>query len=75
MRLHQNISLYKDGEWTLTKDGNDRPDPTLEYWLYHRCPEQAHVFRYRNDAHTPCEWCGSVCPPGLQGMYLMLAVL
>ncbi len=78
--------LYTDGLWSLKMDSHpDRQEFSLKYWLSHKCYSGGQsrrdgkhtltVNRFWDNTGRHCTYCGSVCPAGLQGMYLTLAVL
>ncbi len=73
-------TLYEDDGWSLLHDTRRYPN-TAWYWLTHFCPlTQRDTYRYDGSflhpsISAPCDDCGSECPPGIQGLYLTLAVL
>ena len=70
------VTLHTDGSWSLVGwriEGE-------WYWLKHYCPGSGWrgngcVLRTHTDINDPCHVCGSVCPPGLMGMYNMMVYL
>ncbi len=80
-------TLYTDGDWSL-KCGPEPyrtypPEEEEMYWLSHRHDDEEE-FGVRGiypagavirTISTPCFDCKSVCPPGLQGMFLVLTKL
>jgi hypothetical protein len=66
--------VFEDSEWKLKRD--PKFTGVLEYWLAHQCEDQQHnIQRYFTIISDPCGYCGSTCPEGLQGLYLMLEYL
>ncbi len=78
-------TLYKDGSWSLLMDNHPGCESKLKYWLTHICENwgQTRVYgqhtlsinRFWDNIDRPCLHCGSVCPAGLMGMYMMMALL
>ncbi len=71
-------TLYEDSGWAL-KESTDTGF-FITYWLTHHC-QQNGLWHHRFDGDgsealdRPCSKCGSICPAGLQGMYMMLDML
>lgn len=67
--------LYTDGTWDMCEDVN-KTKGNLALWLIHHCPkEPVNVQRYDDIIHTPCVFCGDLCPVPLEGLYNMVKYL
>ncbi len=67
------VTLLEDSGWRLRCYNPSTP----EYWVAHSCQglNGSIITRYLKFIADPCEACGSVCPEGIQGVYMMMAYL
>jgi hypothetical protein len=68
--------LFEDNGWELKRDLESYASDPMKYWISHQCEGKLYpTLRAFSVLNGPCECCGSVCPEGLQGLYLMMEYL